>query len=166
MSKFLALIIIILLFGAIFYVYNVNTNNVGVKIEKLKLKYTIGENASSDQILLFSKDLSKMAKTATNSDKKRLVFESKLWSATGIAKNLAGILESGDNFADNCNTNVPSLKQQLKQGLADLKEAKQDYELVKTQYSNVEQKDLESRFSTVEYSLSMSDDLLYIFCPE
>jgi len=166
MSKLGAFLIIVLLFGAIFYVYDLNTNNVGVKIEKLKLKYTIGDNASPEKILSFSDDLSTLANSATSTDKKRLVFESKLWSATGTAKDVAGKLGSGDNFADNCKTEVPQMKTQVKNAMQDLQEAKTDFELIKTQYSNVDQQDLVSRFSNVEYSLGVSEDILYIFCPQ
>lgn len=165
MSKFGALVLIIILFGAIFYVYNQNVNNVGVKIDKLKLKYTIDEGAAPEKILLFSENLSDMALNSSNVDKKRLEFEAKFWKSTGLAKTVAGALNSGENLTDNCNDSVKDMKLQVASAKSDLLSAKSEYELIKKEYTNLEQKDFESRFDNINYSLTASENLLYIFCP-
>jgi len=145
MSKFGALVLIIILLGAVFYVYNQNVNNIGVKIDKLKLKYTIGEGASADKILLFSEDLSKMAKDSSNVDKKRLEFESKFWYSAGLAKEVSSKLGTGDNYSYKCDSEVSTMKTQIKTAIQGLKEAKLEYELIKPEYTNLEQKDFEAR---------------------
>ncbi len=165
MSKFGALVLILVLFGAIFYVYNQNVNNVGVKIDKLKLKYTIDEGATPEKLLLFSENLSQLALSSTNTDKKRLEFEAKFWNATGLAKDVAGKLNTGENFTDNCTNEVPTMKTDVKNAQQALNESKLEFELIKDQYTNVEQKDFESRFDNITYSLTASENLLYIFCP-
>ncbi|PIU22467.1 MAG: hypothetical protein COT14_00975 [Candidatus Diapherotrites archaeon CG08_land_8_20_14_0_20_30_16] len=166
MSKFGALVLIIVLLAAIFYVYNLNTSSIGAKIDKLKLKYTIGDSAPPEKILLFSQDLSKLAGQAKDEDKKRLEFEAKYWLAAGTAKELAGKLGTGDNYSYKCTKDAKDMKQNLKEAKESLESAKQYFELVKGQYSNVDQKDFSSRMSNVEYSLQLSEDLLFVFCPE
>lgn len=165
MSKFGALLLVIIILGLVFYVYNTNINDVGVKIEKLKLKYTIGENASAEKILLFSEDLMQLAENSKDKDKKRLVFESKLWYAAGTAKKVAEILGTGENFTDNCADEMKEIKKQIESAKKSLAEAKEEFDLIKDLYTTVEQKDFAVRFSNVEYSLTTSENIAYIFCP-
>lgn len=166
MSKFIAFVAIVVLLGAIFYVYDMNTNNAGVKIDKLKLKYTIGENASPDKMISFSEDLSNLANDFKDSDKAQMLFESKFWNSTGLAKETAFYLSDGDNYSDNCADTVKDMKEKVKIAKQNLNDAKIQFELIKDKYSNVEQQDFYSRFSGVEYSLQVSEDLLYVFCPQ
>jgi hypothetical protein len=94
MSKIFTILIIILLLGAVYYVYDTNTNNVGMKIDKLKLKYTLEDNASPESILLFSQELSSLSKEETDLDKSRLEFESSFWLALGNVKDLTWKINS------------------------------------------------------------------------
>lgn len=165
MSKFGAFLIIILLFGAIFYIYDRNTNDVGVKVDKLKLRYTIGENASPEKILQFSQDLSDLANQSNDVDKKQLLFESNLWFSTGISKEIALELSKDEKLTDNCLDTVLEMKNKIKDAKQSLIDAKLEYELIKANYTNVQQQDYDSRFSSIEYSLQLSEDLLFINCP-
>lgn len=166
MSKFVAFLMILILFGAVFYVYDLNTNDVGVKIDKLKLKYTIGENASPDKMLQFSQDLSDLATNSKDLDKKKLLFESKLWTAIGLSKEVALKIGSGENLTDNCNDLVLDLQNKIVIAKQSLTNAKTDFEFIKSNYTNVEQQDYNARFSNIEYSLQLSDDVLFITCPK
>jgi hypothetical protein len=166
MSKLIAVIFVIILFGAIFYVYNQNVNDIGVKIDKLKLKYTIGDGASAEKILLFSNDLSTMAQNSSKADKKRLEFESKFWNVAGIAKEVATTVGNGDNYAYKCNSDIAKMKTQIKTAEQIMKDAKVGYELIKDQYTNLEQKEFESQFVNINYSLTSSENILFIFCPQ
>jgi hypothetical protein len=166
MSKFIAFVAIVVLLGAIFYVYDLNTHNAGVKIDKLKLKYTIGENATSEKMISFSQDLSSIAGDYKDKDKTQMLFESNFWNATGLAKETANYLSVQENYADNCTTSVKDMKENVKTAKQNLNDSKIQFELIKDNYSNVAQDDYYSRFSSVEYSLQVSEDLLYVFCPE
>jgi len=166
MSKFLAFVVIVVLLGAIFYVYDLNANNAGVKIDKLKLKYTIGNNTSPEKMISFSQDLSNVAADYKNADKTQILFESKFWYAAGIAKEIAFELSSGDNFSDNCSNDVKDMKANIVTAKQSINDAKIQFEQIKDKYSNVEQQDVYNRFSGIEYSLQVNEDLLYIFCPQ
>ena len=152
MSKFGAFLLVLILFGAIAYVYTLNTQSIGAKIDKLKFKYSIGESAPPEKILLFSQDLSNLAASAKDEDKKRVEFEAKFWLAAGTAKKLAGKLGTGDNYANKCDSEAKDMKKDLMKAKEGLESAKQDFELVKGQYSNVDQKDFLAKMSNIEYS--------------
>jgi len=166
MSRLFAILFVVILFGAIFYVYDMNASDPGVKIEKLKLKYTIGDNASPDKILSFSEDLYNLSRDSQDLEKMRYEFESSLWEATGIAKDIAGELNTGYNFADNCLDDSKEMLIRLTKAKQSLENAKALFDNVSSEYTNIEIQDLEYRFSNVEYSINVSSDILFIYCPE
>ncbi len=165
MSKIFAVFFVLILCGAIFYIYNLNTSNVGVQIDKLKVKYTIGYDASPEKILLFSEDLSNLSKTKTDLDKKRLEFESKLWSGIGYGKEISTLFIEKKNLTDNCDDLIKDAKQKIVLGKENIESAKKEFLIVKDLYNNVEQEEITAKIDNVIYSLAISEDLAYINCP-
>lgn len=166
MGKFFAVLLIIVLFVGIYYIYDINARDVGVKIDKLKLKYTIGENAPPEKILLFANELDKLSLNAENKDKKVLFFEANYWKAVGVAKEVSAVIGSADIGIIECGTDDITMKNKLADAQVNLKTAKTEYELIKSHYSNVGQQDFEAKLENLQYSLDMSENLIFILCPQ
>jgi hypothetical protein len=166
MSKIFTILIIILLLGAVYYVYDTNTNNVGMKIDKLKLKYTLEDNASPESILLFSQELSSLSKEETDLDKSRLEFESSFWLALGNVKDLTWKINSYKSLEAYCDAEVKDFKNLANIAKSNLNIAKQKYLVAQTAYDNLQKQDFELKLENVEYNLQVNEDLLYIYCPE
>ena len=87
MNKTGAFIILVLIFGIIGYVYYTNLGNVGIQIQKLKLKYAISPNSNADTIYNFSKELDTI--TPSNTEQKKILnFEKNYWLAVAINKKI------------------------------------------------------------------------------
>ncbi len=166
MAKILAFLFLIIVLAGIFYVYYVNTTNVGIQVEKIKLKYAIGDATSPEQILLFASELDKLSLGAKDLDKVRLLFESNFWNAVGLSKSVADVLGSSDIGILQCGKDDKSLKEKISQGKQSLADAKEYFESAKTAYTNTEQKEFEVKLENIDYSLFVSENVIYTLCPK
>lgn len=166
MSKFFTILIIILLLGAVYYIYDANTNNLGMKIDKLKVKYSLEDNASPESILLFSQDLSKLSKEEKDLDKQRLEFESSYWLALSNLKDLTWKMNSYKSLESYCDSEVKEFKILASITKTNLDIAQEKYLAINHVYDNLKKQDYQSRFDNMEYNLQINEDLLYIYCPE
>lgn len=166
MSKFFTFLIIILLLGAVYYIYDSNTNNVGMKIEKLKLKHTLEDNASPESILLFAQDLSRLSKEQKDLDKVRLEFEASFWLTLSNIKDLTWKINSYKSLEAYCDSEVKDFKNLANIATSNLNISKQKYLLAQNAYDNLQKKDFELKFENMIYNLQVNEDLLYIYCPE
>jgi hypothetical protein len=166
MSKFFTVLIILLLLGAVYYIYDANTNNVGMKIDKLKVKYTIENNASPESILLFSQELSSLSNKEQDLDKQRLEFEASFWLVLSNVKDLTWKINSYKSLEAYCDTEVKDLKKLALISKSNLVIAKENFAAISSVYDNLQKQDFELKFDNIEYNLQVNEDLLYIYCPE
>lgn len=166
MAKIIAFLFLIIVLAGIFYVYYVNTTDVGIQVEKIKLKYSIGDTTSPEQILLFASELDKLSLGAKDLDKARLLFESNFWNSVGLSKSVADVLGSSDIGILQCGKDDKSLKEKISEGKQSLADAKEDFESAKTQYTNTEQKEFEVKLENIDYSLFVSENVIFTLCPK
>ena len=132
-----------------------------MKIDKLKLKYTLEENASPESILLFSQELSDLSKSEKDLDKSRLEFESKFWLALANSKELTWKINLYKSLEAYCDAEVKDLKNLASVAKSNLNVAKQKYVLAEKAYNNLEKQDF-VKIENVEYNLQVNEDLLYL----
>ncbi len=166
MAKVIAFLFLIIVLAGIFYVYYTNTTDVGIQVEKIKLKYSIGDATAPEQILLFASELDKLSLSAKDQDKMRLLFESNFWNSVGLSKSVAEVLGSAEIGVLQCGKDDKSIKEKVANAKQSIVDAKEDFKLIKTSYTNTEQKEFEVKIENIEYSIFVSENVIFTLCPK
>lgn len=166
MSKLGAFIILIILIGVVGYIYYQNSNDVGVKIDKLKLTYAISPNSDPANLILFSEKLSQIS--TTNKSQKDLVdFESNYWYAVGLNKEITKYMSKDGLFGKNCFADAEFKKIVINSSTAKtyINTALQQFQTAKTSYTSSEIADWEKRLANLANTIQINYDILYTICP-
>ena len=167
MNKAGAFIILILILGVIGYVYYTNTGNVGVQIQKLKLKYAISPNSNADTIYHFSQDLGKI--TPSNVEQKKILnFERNYWIAVSINKKITRFLYNKENvYAIDCkNPKINSLRNDLKTEKDKIKMAKTLFNEIKEKYPEKTREEFEASLNNLDSASNYLSGVISVSCPK
>jgi len=168
MSKLFTIIIILILIGVVGYVYYKNTSDIGIQIERLKLKFAIGPNSDPDSLLSFSKAIGALQ---TSDEKQRNIIEFEKYYYYALAENKTAtkylVYAKGTVFSVNCNFDEDFKTSQI--SIADAKEyinaAESTYLLAKSSYLIDEQEFWENSISALKDAINTNENIFYIACP-
>jgi len=165
MSKFGAFIILLILIGVVGYIYYQNTNDIGVKIEKLKLRYAISPASDPESIMSFSEAMGDLSVT-TAKQRQQVEFEKNYWSTVSINKAITKYMTNDGLFGKDCkDTEFSRIVKNAETAKTNFNTTSTLYDYAKNTYNISKQKDWENKLDALAYAIQVNYDVLYTICP-
>jgi hypothetical protein len=169
MKKAIAFILLIIVLGAIGYIYLVNQTDLSVQIERLKLQHAIGHSSSPESIIIFSETLVKEINTENGIDETKLQFESYYWAAQGYNKKMAKYINKEKNrmYSVDCQKDEGMLEaiENYESANTNLNRANESFVLVRDDFKIIEKEDLYNKLEGLEKAIEINSAFLESACP-
>ena len=167
MKKTVAFIILIVLIVVVGTIYYQNSSDVGVKIDRLKLKHAITSNSTPESLMSFSNELGAI-KTEAGLESNLVSFEKNYWGSVSLNKKGANFLTRREGlFGIECgkDQDFDSVVAAMNNSKTYLDSATALYSEVRDEYTVKDQEDWDLRLKSLDSSILVNSNLLFTICP-